>query len=64
VTVRLDPILFFAEHETGKPWSGLLVIATVVLFLALVTIFVMLRRETQSRRKRQQAATDPDHPPQ
>jgi hypothetical protein len=63
VTVRLDPMLFLAEHETGKPWAGLLVVATVVLFLALVTVFVMLRRETRSRRRRQQAATDPDHPP-
>jgi flagellar biosynthesis/type III secretory pathway M-ring protein FliF/YscJ len=60
--VRLDPVLFFAEHEEGLPSTTLLAFAVLVLLAALVVIFVFLRRETKSRRQRSDAAADPDRP--
>jgi flagellar biosynthesis/type III secretory pathway M-ring protein FliF/YscJ len=63
-TVRLDSILFFAEHESGLPSTTLLAFAILVLLVALAIIFFVLRRETKSRQKRQDAAADPDLPPE
>lgn len=62
--VRLDSVLFFAEHEEGLPSTTLLAFAVLVLLAALVVIFLFLHKETKSRQKRRDAAADPDLPPE
>ncbi|MGH9035791.1 MAG: hypothetical protein ACRD0O_08495 [Acidimicrobiia bacterium] len=58
--MRLDSVLFFATHEEGQPSMTLLAVAVLILLGALAIIYVFLRKETKSRRKRRDAAADPD----
>ncbi|MGH8990079.1 MAG: hypothetical protein ACRDYV_10705 [Acidimicrobiia bacterium] len=45
-------IYYLANHEAGRQAQGLIfMLMAVVLFLAVVGVFVFLRRETRQRKK-------------
>lgn len=52
--VRLDSILFATHEPEGDP-TFILLVAIAVISVALVVIFVMMRRETQRKRKSRDA---------
>ena len=60
----LDSIVFAQYDEDGGGMGPALLIAVLVIFVGLVIVMVLLRRETRSLRKGGDAETDADRPPQ